>query len=82
MGEATTPASCVSPVKTVKLGEYRSADLTMSPQGPKAFVHNLEGDPAPLTLDRTHPKGPDADTLRIENPSGAAPVLRWKYQAG
>ncbi|WP_330298224.1 hypothetical protein [Streptomyces sp. NBC_00503] len=81
-GEATTPASCVSPVKTVKLGEYRSADLTMSPQGPKAFVHNLEGDPAPLTLDRTHPKGPDADTLRIENPSGAAPVLRWKYQAG
>ncbi|WP_371617562.1 hypothetical protein [Streptomyces sp. NBC_00454] len=81
-GEATTPASCVSPVKTVKLGEYRSADLTMSPEGPKAFVHNLEGDPAPLTLDRTHPKGPDSDTLRIENPSGAAPVLRWKYQAG
>lgn len=81
-GEATTPASCVSAVKTVRLGEYKSADLTMSPQGPKAFVRNLEGDPAPQTLDRTHPNGPNPDALRIENPSGAKPVLRWKYQVG
>lgn len=81
-GKATSPASCVSAVKTVRLGEYMSADLTMSPKGPKAFVHNLEGDPAPRTLDRTHPNGPNPDHLRIENPNGAKPVLRWKYQVG
>ncbi|MFZ3499924.1 hypothetical protein ACODT5_43085 [Streptomyces sp. 5.8] len=78
---ATEPASCVSEVKTVRLGEYLSADLTMSPKGPKAFVQTLEGQPNPRTLDRTHP-GRSTDALRIENPNGAKPVFRWEYQVG
>ncbi|MCP3755495.1 hypothetical protein [Streptomyces sp. TBY4] len=81
-GRATSPADCVSPVKTVRLGEFMTADLTMSPKGPKAFVVNLEGLPDPRTLDRTHPNGSDPDSLRIDNPSGANPVLRWKYESG
>lgn len=80
--KGTSSKSCVSEVKTVRLGEYRSADLTMSSKGPKAYVRNLEGAPAPVTLDRTHPNGSNPDTLRIDNPSGAKPVLRWKYQSG
>ncbi|MFE9563401.1 hypothetical protein ACFYM0_20085 [Streptomyces sp. NPDC006487] len=79
-GTATSPASCVSEVKTVRLGEYRAAELTMSPKGPKAVVNNLEGAPFTVTLDRTHPKSPKTDSVRIDNPSGAKPVFRWKYQ--
>ncbi|MCY0925979.1 hypothetical protein OTB20_07105 [Streptomyces sp. H27-H1] len=79
-GTATSPASCVSEVKTVRLGEYQAADLTMSPKGPKAVVNNLEGAPFTVTLDRTHPKSPKSDSVRIDNPSGAKPVFRWKYQ--
>ncbi|WP_327254603.1 hypothetical protein [Streptomyces sp. NBC_01244] len=77
----TGTGSCVSEVKTVRLGEYLSADLTMSPKGPKAFVQTLEGQPNPRTLDRTHP-GRSSDSLRIENPNGAKPVFRWEYQVG
>ncbi|MCJ0870326.1 hypothetical protein [Streptomyces sp. AP-93] len=80
--KGTASNSCVSEVKTVRLGEYLSADLTMSPKGPKAFVQTLEGQPNPQTLDRAHPNGSNPDTLRIVNPSGAKPVLRWKYQVG
>ncbi len=80
-GKATEPASCVSAVKTVRLGEYLSADLTMSPKGPKAVVRTLEGQPNSRTLDRTHP-GRSTDALRIENPNGAKPVFRWEYQVG
>ncbi|MFD6888970.1 hypothetical protein [Streptomyces sp. NPDC059957] len=80
--KGTASNSCVSEVKTVRLGEYMAADLSMSPKGPKAYVRNLEGKPNPVTLDRTHPNGSNPDTLRIENPSGAKPVFRWKYQVG
>ncbi|MET9855863.1 hypothetical protein ABZY57_23320 [Streptomyces sp. NPDC006450] len=80
-GRATEAGSCVSEVKTVRLGEYRAADLTMSPKGPKAVVNNLEGAPYTVTLDRTHPTSPKSDYLRIDNPNGAKPVFRWKYQA-
>lgn len=78
---ATPPASCVSEVKTVRLGEYQAAELTMSPKGPKAVVNNLEGAPVTVILDRTHPTSPKTDSKRIDNPSGAKPVFRWKYQA-
>ncbi|WP_328300451.1 hypothetical protein OG389_23700 [Streptomyces sp. NBC_00435] len=81
-GRATAPAPCVSEVKQVQVGAGMRADLTMSPKGPKAFVH---ADPAgswSVTLDRSHPKGPDSYYLVIVNPNGAKPVLEWKTQGG
>ncbi|MCJ1677744.1 hypothetical protein MTF65_10410 [Streptomyces sp. APSN-46.1] len=81
-GRATAPASCVSEVKHVQVGAGMTADLTMSPKGPKAFVHADPANTWSLTLDRSHPKGPDSHYLRIINPSGAKPVLEWKTQGG
>lgn len=75
-----SPSKCVSAVKTVRLGEYQAAELTMSPKGPKAVVNNLEGAPYTVTLDRTHPVSPKGGYQRIDNPSGAKPVFRWKYE--
>ncbi|MCY0935148.1 hypothetical protein [Streptomyces sp. H34-S4] len=83
-GKAVPAASCVSKVKKVAVGMYMTADLTMSPQGPKAFVHATDPKDTSgmVTLTRTSPKGPDDYYLRIANPSGAAPVLEWKTQGG
>ncbi|MER5733450.1 hypothetical protein ABT084_34840 [Streptomyces sp. NPDC002138] len=80
--EPTDP--CVSEVKQVQVGGYRFADLTMSPQGPKAYVHSTDpqADPWSITLTRTSPTGTRAYYLHIANPSGAAPVMEWKTQGG
>ncbi|MFB6822295.1 hypothetical protein ACFCXA_11965, partial [Streptomyces virginiae] len=80
---ATTPTDCVSEVKQVDLGAGVLVDLTMSPKGPKAFMHSA--DPSSTwsqTLTRTDPKGSEAYFARINNPSGAKPVLEWKTQGG
>ncbi|MFD7559998.1 hypothetical protein ACFV9E_36510, partial [Streptomyces sp. NPDC059835] len=82
-GEAVPTTSCVSDVKKVQVGAGMTADLTMSPKGPKAVMH--DADPASdwsKTLDRAHPKGSDDYYLRIVNPSGAKPVFEWKTQGG
>ncbi|MFE2164737.1 hypothetical protein ACFXB3_06650 [Streptomyces sp. NPDC059447] len=82
-GEAVPTTSCVSDVKKVQVGAGMTADLTMSPKGPKAVMH--DADPASdwsKTLDREHPKGSDDYYLRIVNPSGAKPVFEWKTQGG
>ncbi|MFE9797805.1 hypothetical protein ACFYP6_02975 [Streptomyces goshikiensis] len=82
-GKAATPSSCVSEVKHVTVGAGgMTADLTMSPKGPKAFVHAEGPGDWTLTLDRSHPKGPDSYYLRIINPNSAQPVLNWKTQGG
>ncbi|WP_327304959.1 hypothetical protein OG730_16430 [Streptomyces sp. NBC_01298] len=83
-GTAGAPAPCVSEVKTVAVGPYMAADLTMSSKGPRAVVRDTDGtgDDYSLTLDREHPKGPDSYYLRIENPFGAKPVFQWKTQGG
>ncbi|WP_329380261.1 hypothetical protein OG625_14550 [Streptomyces sp. NBC_01351] len=78
----TAPATCVSEVKKVQMGANVYADLTMSPKGPKAFVHTEPASGWSRTLDRTHPKGTDDYYLRIANPSGAKPVFEWKNQGG
>ncbi|MGW3326965.1 hypothetical protein [Streptomyces virginiae] len=80
---ATTPTDCVSKVKQVDLGAGVLVDLTMSPKGPKAYMHSA--DPSSTwsqTLTRTDPKGSEAYFARINNPSGARPVLEWKTQGG
>ncbi|MFF3212205.1 hypothetical protein ACFYYB_16250 [Streptomyces sp. NPDC002886] len=78
---ASAPASpCVSPVKRVDIGEGGVADLTMSPEGPKAFAHSA--DPSrtwSLTLTRTDPEGRDT---RIVDPSGAHPRYEWSNPQG
>ncbi|MFI5636109.1 hypothetical protein ACIA8H_01700 [Streptomyces goshikiensis] len=82
-GKAAKPSSCVSEVKHVTVGAGgMTADLTMSPKGPKAFVYAEGPGDWTLTLDRSHPKGPDSYYLRIANPNGAKPVLEWKTQGG
>ncbi|MFG2228470.1 hypothetical protein ACGFNX_00405 [Streptomyces sp. NPDC048723] len=77
------PADCVSKVKQIDLGAGLLADLTMSPKGPKAYMHSA--DPSSTwsqTLTRTNPKGSEAYFSRINNPSGAKPVFEWKTQGG
>ncbi|MFF4454824.1 hypothetical protein [Streptomyces goshikiensis] len=82
-GKAATPSSCVSEVKHVTVGAGgMTADLTMSPKGPKAFVYSEGPGDWTLTLDRSYPKGPDDYYLRIINPNSAQPVLNWKTQGG
>ncbi|MFE2289437.1 hypothetical protein ACFXDJ_35350 [Streptomyces sp. NPDC059443] len=75
---------CVSEVKQVQVGSYLYADLTMSPQGPKAYVHvtDPESQAWTVTLTRTSPTGTPAYYLHIANASGAAPVMEWKTQGG
>ncbi|WP_404957196.1 hypothetical protein [Streptomyces sp. 147326] len=71
---------CVSRLERVDIGEGSVADLTMSPEGPKAVAHSA--DPSrtwSLTLTRTDPTGRD---VRIVNPSGAHPVFEWSNPQG
>ncbi|MGW6687662.1 hypothetical protein [Streptomyces sp. NPDC054961] len=79
--KATGPAApCVSGVRRVDIGEGSVADLTMSPEGPRAVGHSADpSETWSLTLTRTDPMGRD---VRIVNPSGAHPVLEWWHPQG
>ncbi|MGZ9932948.1 hypothetical protein ACXNSR_24110 [Streptomyces sp. NC-S4] len=77
------PAECVSEAKHLNLGGGLLVELTMSPEGPKAFMHGDEpGDTWSQTLTRTSPQGSRDYFARIDNPSGAKPVFEWRTQGG
>ncbi|MEV6675970.1 hypothetical protein AB0N09_03765 [Streptomyces erythrochromogenes] len=79
----TGPSDCVSEVKQVNLGAGLLVDLTMSPKGPKAFMHGDEpGSAWTQTLTRTNPQGSPDYFAHINDPSGAKPVFEWKTQGG
>ncbi|WP_327737028.1 hypothetical protein OG749_28260 [Streptomyces nojiriensis] len=77
------PAECVSEVKHLNLGAGLLVELTMSTEGPKAFMHGDEpGETWTQTLTRTSPQGSPNYFARIDNPSGAKPVFEWRTQGG
>ncbi|MFD7786903.1 hypothetical protein ACFV4Q_28010 [Streptomyces nojiriensis] len=74
---------CVSEVKEINLGGGLLVDLTMSTEGPVAFMYS-DGPDSPWmqNLTRFSPQGSREYFARINDPSGAKPVFEWKTQGG
>lgn len=73
-------AICVSGPKRVILGAGMTADLWTTVDGPKVDLYASGEKGVWKVLDRKNPT--DGKNLRIVNPSGAKPVLRWQLQGG
>ncbi|MFD4372315.1 hypothetical protein [Streptomyces sp. NPDC058486] len=72
-------------VTTVGIGAGTEAELTMSPEGPKAVLRDLgSGEQVFRTLDRTHPSLPESAGIvaRIDHPFSATPSLYTKVEGG
>ncbi|MFE1549611.1 hypothetical protein [Streptomyces sp. NPDC058718] len=83
-GPVVTLGKCTV-VTTVGIGAGTAAELTMSPNGPKATFRDA-GDNTKVfeTLDRNHPSLPKSAGIvaRIDNPFSAAPSLYTKVEGG
>ncbi|MER5484637.1 hypothetical protein ABT024_15630 [Streptomyces sp. NPDC002812] len=78
--EEEVTAICVSGPKRVILGAGLSAELWTTVDGPKVDLYASGEKGVWKVLDRKNPT--DDKNLRIVNPSGAKPVLRWHLQGG
>ncbi|MEX0168698.1 hypothetical protein [Streptomyces sp. LMG1-1-1.1] len=71
-------------VTTVGIGAGSEAELTMSPNGPKAELQDIGSGKVFATLDRDHPSLPQSAGIiaRIDNPFSATPSLYTKVEGG
>ncbi|MFI1980042.1 hypothetical protein [Streptomyces wedmorensis] len=71
-------------VTTVGIGAGSEAELTMSPNGPKAELQDIGSGKVFATLDRNHPSLPQSAGIvaRIDNPFSATPSLYTKVEGG
>ncbi|WP_327264128.1 hypothetical protein OG444_24085 [Streptomyces sp. NBC_01232] len=76
---------CSSEVTSQDMGAGMSADLSMSPDGPRVALWTSGDDTTPWRLlNRGFPQLPESAGIiaRIVNPGSAEPVFEWKTQGG